>query len=120
MRADRAGNGFRLSGTKTFVHHAHVADLLLVAAETEGGSALFAVPADAAGLTIDPRRLADASLASRLVFEGVEIDADAILGHAPSWRVRARAAAVATASVASLGPCAHYAGSPSGHRSPRS
>ncbi|MBO9623042.1 MAG: acyl-CoA dehydrogenase family protein [Sphingomonas sp.] len=81
MQATRAGNGFRLSGAKAFVHHAHVADLLLVAARTEGGTTLFAVPADARGLTIDPRRLADSSIASRLTFDGVEVDADAVVGE---------------------------------------
>jgi alkylation response protein AidB-like acyl-CoA dehydrogenase len=81
MTAERAGNGFRLSGTKAFVHHAHVADLLLVAARTEGGITLFAVPSDAAGLAIDPQRLADSSIASRLTFDGVEVDADAVIGE---------------------------------------
>jgi alkylation response protein AidB-like acyl-CoA dehydrogenase len=81
MRAERAGNGFRLSGTKTFVHHAHVADLLLVAARTEGGTTLFVVPSDVAGLTVDPQRLADSSIASHLRFDGVEVDADAVIGE---------------------------------------
>lgn len=102
MRAERAGNGFRLSGAKTFVHHAHVADLLLVAAETEGGSALFAVPADAAGLTIDPRRLADASLASRIVFEGVELDADAMIGETGGARLARLLAAARTGASAEM------------------
>jgi alkylation response protein AidB-like acyl-CoA dehydrogenase len=81
MRAERAGNGFRLSGTKRFVVHGHVADLLLVAARTEGGVTLFAVPQDAAGLTAAPERLADASIAARLEFDGVEVDADAVVGE---------------------------------------
>ena len=38
MRAERAGNGFRLNGTKQFVTHGHVADLLIVAARTAGGA----------------------------------------------------------------------------------
>ncbi|MGK6355077.1 acyl-CoA dehydrogenase family protein [Sphingomonas sp. DT-207] len=81
MRAERAGNGFRLSGAKTFVHHAHVADLLLVAARTEGGATLFVVPSDAAGLAVEPQRLADSSIASHLRFDGVEVDADAVVGE---------------------------------------
>ena len=36
------------------------------AAATDHGTTLFAVPADAKGLTADPQRLADASLAARL------------------------------------------------------
>jgi alkylation response protein AidB-like acyl-CoA dehydrogenase len=81
MKAERSGNGFRLSGTKQFVTHGHVADLLIVAAATGEGTTLFAVPQDAKGLTADPQRLADASLAARLTFEGVEVDADAVIGE---------------------------------------
>jgi alkylation response protein AidB-like acyl-CoA dehydrogenase len=81
MKAERSGNGFRLTGSKQFVAHGHVADLLLVAAATDHGTTLFAVPADAKGLTADPQRLADASLAARLTFDGVELDADAVVGE---------------------------------------
>jgi alkylation response protein AidB-like acyl-CoA dehydrogenase len=81
MQAERSGNGFRLSGAKTFVHHAHVADLLLVAAATEHGTTLFAVPGNAAGLSVEPQRLADSSIASRLRFDDVELDADAVVGE---------------------------------------
>lgn len=87
MKAERAGNGFRLSGAKQFVTHGHVADLLIVAARTAGspedkeGVTLFAVPMDAAKLTATPERLADSSLAARIEFDGVEIDADAVIGE---------------------------------------
>ncbi|VXC93675.1 acyl-CoA dehydrogenase family protein [Sphingomonas sp. 8AM] len=92
MRAERAGNGFRLSGAKQFVTHGHVADLLIVAARTAGsdddaeGVTLFAVPADAAGLTATPERLADSSIAARLTFEGVAVDGDAVIGEADAGR----------------------------------
>jgi alkylation response protein AidB-like acyl-CoA dehydrogenase len=51
-----ATGGYRLSGTKSFVLDGHVADLLVVAARTEGtsgadGVGLFAVTTDAEGLT---------------------------------------------------------------------
>jgi alkylation response protein AidB-like acyl-CoA dehydrogenase len=87
MKAERAGNGFKLTGAKQFVTHGHVADLLIVAARTAGAAAdqqgitLFAVPKDAANLTANPERLADASLAARLEFDGVEVDADAVIGE---------------------------------------
>ena len=54
MTAERSGNGFRLTGSKRFVAHGHVADLLIVAARTAGsandadGITLFAVDKDAA------------------------------------------------------------------------
>ncbi len=92
MKAERSGNGFKLTGAKQFVAHGHVADLLIVAARTAGspeddaGVTLFAVPKDAANLTADPQRLADASLAARMTFEGVEVDADAVIGQVDDGR----------------------------------
>ena len=92
MKAERSGNGFRLTGKKQFVTHGHVADLLIVAARTAGspddeeGVTLFAVPRDAAGLTATPERLADSSLAARIAFDGVEVDADAVIGEVDAGR----------------------------------
>ncbi len=87
LRAERSGNGFRLTGTKSFVQHGHVADLLIVAARNAGdpgdeeGITLFAVECGADGLHATPERLADASLASRISFDGVAVDADAVIGE---------------------------------------
>jgi alkylation response protein AidB-like acyl-CoA dehydrogenase len=92
MTAERSGNGFKLSGKKQFVTHGHVADLLIVAARTAGsadddaGVTLFAIPKDAAGLTARPERLTDASLAARLEFDRVEVDADAVIGEVDAGR----------------------------------
>jgi alkylation response protein AidB-like acyl-CoA dehydrogenase len=92
LKAERSGNGFRLTGAKQFVTHGHVANLLIVAARTAGsaddaeGITLFAMPRDAANLTASPERLADASLAARLTFDGVEIDADAVIGEVDAGR----------------------------------
>ena len=112
MRAERAGNGFRLSGIKRFVTHGHVADLILVAARTAGsaddtdGVTLFALPADTVGLTADPRRLADSSIAARLTFDDVEIDGDAVVGSVDDGRAvldRLLTAARTGAAAESLG-----------------
>jgi len=87
LMAERSGNGFRLSGRKSFVAHGHVADLLIVAARTAGspgeekGLTLFAVEKGAPNLSADPERLTDASIAARLTFDGVEVDADAVIGE---------------------------------------
>ncbi|MBZ6378207.1 acyl-CoA dehydrogenase [Pacificimonas flava] len=87
MSAERSGNGFKLSGRKQFVVHGHVADLLIVAARTGGsagetdGITLFAVEKGAAKMSADARRLTDASLASVVEFDGVEVDADAVIGE---------------------------------------
>ena len=92
LKAERSGNGFKLSGRKRFVAHGHVADLLIVAARTGGsdddheGVTLFAVERDAAGLTAAPERLADASIAATLTLEGVEVDADAVIGEIDAGR----------------------------------
>ena len=110
MRAERSGNGFRLSGSKGFVINGHVADMLLVLARTGGaagetdGLTLFAVPADAAGLSTDPRRLVDSSIASRLTLDGVTVDADAVVGEVDAgWAaVAPLLAAARTGSAAEL------------------
>jgi len=92
LKAERAGNGFRLSGKKQFVTHGHVADLIIVAARTAGapddtnGITLFAVDKGAAGLTAEAERLADSSIAARLDFDGVELDADAVIGEVDAGR----------------------------------
>jgi alkylation response protein AidB-like acyl-CoA dehydrogenase len=44
-------DGWRISGTKSFVIDGHTADLLIVAARTSHGVSLFLVPGDASGLT---------------------------------------------------------------------
>jgi alkylation response protein AidB-like acyl-CoA dehydrogenase len=96
LKAERSGNGFKLSGTKTFVLNGHVADMTIVVARTAGaagesdGLTLFAVPKDA-GQTADPRRLVDSSLASHVQFDGVEVDADAVIGEVDGgWSVLTR------------------------------
>ncbi len=48
--ASSTGDGWTLSGTKSFVLDGHVADLILVAATTESGTSVFGVDGDAPGL----------------------------------------------------------------------
>ena len=92
LKAERSGNGFRLTGGKRFVPHGHTADLIIVAARTAGsaddeqGVTLFAVEKGAAGLSATPERLADASIAARLELDGVEVDADAVIGEVDAGR----------------------------------
>lgn len=114
LKAERAGNGFKLSGAKSFVAHGHVADLIVVAARTAGapgeaeGVTLFAVDGKATGLTASPERLADASLAARLTFDGVEVTADAVIGEvdqgwAPLTKLLAAGRAGASAEMLGVG-----------------
>ncbi len=83
IEAIRAGDGFVLDGVATNVEDAGVADLLLVSAGDQGGLSQFLLPANTAGVSIEPldavdlgRRLATVS------FDGVKLDADHVLGSA--------------------------------------
>ncbi|GFZ98409.1 isovaleryl-CoA dehydrogenase [Blastomonas marina] len=91
-RAEKSGNGFRLTGAKTFVIQGASADMLVVAARTSGddsddeGITLFAVPKDAANMKQNPVRLVDSSMASHVTFDGVELDGDAVIGEVDGGR----------------------------------
>ncbi|HEY0625431.1 MAG TPA: acyl-CoA dehydrogenase [Allosphingosinicella sp.] len=80
MTAERSGNGFRLSGRKQFVVQGASADFFVVAARTDEGIGLFLVEKEAQGLDVEGVRLADSSIGARLDFNGVEVDADALIG----------------------------------------
>jgi alkylation response protein AidB-like acyl-CoA dehydrogenase len=51
MEATADGDSYVLNGTKSFVLDGHIANLIIVAARTAGGVSLFAVDAEASGLT---------------------------------------------------------------------
>ena len=111
-RAERSGNGFRLSGAKDFVVHGGSADMLVVAARTAGaddddaGITLFAVPKDAAGLSQDAVRLVDSSMATHVRLDNVQLDADAVIGEVDGGRevlIRVLAAGRVGAAAESVG-----------------
>ena len=87
MPAARAGNGFKLSGAKTFVIDGHVANLLIVAARTAGnpgdtsGITLFLVDANAPGVRAERTATVDSHNAARITFEDVNVGADNVLGQ---------------------------------------
>ena len=81
MRAERSGNGFRLTGRKQFVVQGASADFFIVAAQAAEGLSLFLVEKEAKGLTVEGVRLADSSIAARLDFRSVGVDADAVIGE---------------------------------------
>lgn len=91
-RAEKSGNGFRLTGAKDFVIHGASADMIVVAARTAGsdddtdGITLFAVPRDAAGISHDAVRLVDSSVATHTRFDNVELDGDAVIGEIDGGR----------------------------------
>ena len=91
-KAEKSGNGFKLSGKKDFVLHGASADMLVVAARTSGsdtdedGITLFAVPKDADGMSHDAVRLVDSSMATHTTFDAVELDGDAVIGEVDGGR----------------------------------
>jgi alkylation response protein AidB-like acyl-CoA dehydrogenase len=91
-RAEKSGNGFKLSGRKDFVLYGASSEMIVVAARTSGsdsdtdGVTLFAVPQDAAGMSHDSVRLVDSSMASHVTFDNVELDGDAVIGEVDGGR----------------------------------
>ncbi len=87
LQATRAGNGFRLSGSKALVIDGHLADLVIVAARSAGnpgdrdGLTLLLVDAKASGLTIERTAMLDYHNAARLEFDNVEVTSDSVLGE---------------------------------------
>lgn len=108
MPAARAGNGFKLSGTKTFVIDGHVANLLIVAARTAGkagdtsGITLFIVDAKSPGVRAERTATVDTHNAARITFEDVNVSADNVLGKIDAgWDVLEGVLNAGRAAVAS-------------------
>jgi acyl-CoA dehydrogenase len=86
-RAEASGNGFRLSGAKTFVLDGHVADKLIVAARTSGeddaadGITLFLVDAKAAGVSTRRTIMVDSRNAAEVTLAGVQVDGADVIGE---------------------------------------
>ncbi|MFC4671942.1 acyl-CoA dehydrogenase family protein [Seohaeicola nanhaiensis] len=81
MEARREGNGFRLSGRKTFVVDGGFADRLLVLARTGDGLTLFDLPGERAGITREARAMIDSRDAARVTFDAVEATGEDVLGQ---------------------------------------
>ncbi|PTX54988.1 acyl-CoA dehydrogenase [Melghirimyces profundicolus] len=88
-RAERDGDGWKLDGTKCFITNGGIADLYLVFAKTrpeEGaqGVSLFLVPADTPGVSAGKKEKKMGQRASHtadVIFEGVRVAGDALLGE---------------------------------------
>jgi len=86
-RATRAGDGFRIDGRKQFVPDAHVADTIVAVARTDGapgereGLSVFAVDVDAPGLSVRRNAMVDGRNAGDVVFDGVTVPANRVLGR---------------------------------------
>ncbi len=86
LRAERDGDGFRLTGTKTWISNAPDADVYTVFARTTPGArargiTAFAVPGDSPGLSGEPLALVAPHPIGRLDFDGVPVPAGHVLGE---------------------------------------
>ncbi len=99
LSARQSADGWLLDGHKTFVLDAHVADLILTVGRTPAGLAVFAVDANAAGLT--KRQLATADPTrrqGRVEFEGTP--AELVDGGRNGWDVVQRVLDLAVTALA--------------------
>ena len=85
-RAEQAGDGWRISGSKAVVINGDSADKLVVSARTSGevdsesGITLFLVDADAAGVTRRGYGTVDGGRAAEIKLDGVSVPDDAVIG----------------------------------------
>ncbi|MDN5859392.1 MAG: acyl-CoA/acyl-ACP dehydrogenase, partial [Pseudonocardia sp.] len=80
VRSSVAGDGFVLDGTARFVPFGHVAQELLVVAEGAAGLTAFLVGAAAAGLRAEPLDVVGSGREHDVVFDGVAVAPDQVLG----------------------------------------
>jgi 3-oxocholest-4-en-26-oyl-CoA dehydrogenase beta subunit len=85
--AARAGDGYRLTGTRTQVGYGPVADGFLVPAETDSGTSVFLVAADDPGVTVTALETTGLGSIGHVRLDGVEVDAQRIVGgeEVVSW-----------------------------------
>lgn len=83
LQATETGTGWRLEGRMPLVYHAPVAGMLLLPVSTHGASepnAVFAVPADRAGLSLQPAVTVDSQRAADLHVRDLEVTAEDRVG----------------------------------------
>lgn len=85
LAAERVAGGWRLSGEKTWISNAPQANLYTVFARSGGpgarGITAYAVPGDAPGLSGEPLHLLSPHPIGRLVFDGVVVPDECVLGE---------------------------------------
>ena len=85
LRAEPSGDGWRLHGEKTWISNAPDADFYTVFARTTPGTrsrgvTAFCVPADRPGLSGEPLEMLSPHALGHLVFDGVEVGTDDLVG----------------------------------------
>jgi acyl-CoA dehydrogenase len=85
LKAERDGDGYRLTGTKMWISNAPDADVYTVFARTSDdgarGVTAFVVPRESDGLSGDPVELLAPHAVGRLEFDAVPVGADQLLGE---------------------------------------
>ncbi|WP_458319194.1 acyl-CoA dehydrogenase family protein [Mycolicibacterium brisbanense] len=82
VQAQSAGNGYRLTGTRTLVSFGPVADAFLVPAETGSGTRLVLVAADDPGVTVTALDTTARGSVGLLELQGTEVSAGRLVGGA--------------------------------------
>ncbi|MBV8928154.1 MAG: acyl-CoA/acyl-ACP dehydrogenase [Mycobacteriaceae bacterium] len=75
VQATASGDGYRLTGTRTQVGYAPVADAFLVPAETDSGTVVFLVAADFPGVSVTTLDTTGHGCVGHLELQGAEVDA---------------------------------------------
>ena len=110
--ADKTADGWVLSGRKGYVLNGRNADIVIVPARTSGaqtdrdGISLFAVAANATGVSINDYATVDGHQAAEMTLTGVAVGNDALLGDAGAGYE----ALDATIDEATLAVCAEAVG----------
>jgi alkylation response protein AidB-like acyl-CoA dehydrogenase len=87
LAAEKSGDGFKLTGDKTFVMEGMAATTYVVPARTSGsagdtdGITLFLVSADASGVSRNSMHMMDSRGYANVSFSGVEVGSDSVLGE---------------------------------------
>ena len=79
-KAEAHGNGFKINGAKAMVVDGHVADTLIVAADTGNGISLFLVNPEDKGVDIERTIMVDSHNAARVTFDNVDVTGDDMIG----------------------------------------
>ncbi|MEN2977536.1 acyl-CoA/acyl-ACP dehydrogenase (plasmid) [Tistrella bauzanensis] len=112
--------GWVLEGRKSAVLSAPLAAVLIVSAATDAGTALFAVPGDAAGMTLAGHEMIDGQRAADIVFDAVALadeallarpgaGSDAVLAAALDWGAAGAAAEAVGSMAAAVALTVEYA-----------
>jgi alkylation response protein AidB-like acyl-CoA dehydrogenase len=102
VQATRAGDGYRLTGTRTQAGYGPVADAFLVPAETDSGTAVFLVTADDPGVSVTALQTTGCGSVGHLALDGVTVG--------DSRRVGGSEVAVWLGTLATLGRSAFQLG----------